>query len=242
VSEHTPGESPAGWYPDPGDPALRRYWDGSAWTAHTALAQAAQPTALQPHSHSGPKRAPPPPSDRGFFGWVSRRPRPAFWATLAAALIVGMGVGAAALQEDGARKPRNDSGALTEANEELSDARAGRKAAEKKLSKARDALEATEGQAGSTGKRRAPRPMASSSGGAVQSFSGNGGKSFGTISIPADSVLEWTNDGDVFQVFSSDEVPVNSRGKRGDTVLFKGKYRKFQVNAVGNWTIEIRPR
>jgi len=153
-----------------------------------------------------------------------------------------MGVGAVAVQEDGAQKPRDDSGALTEANEELSDARAGRKAAEKKLSKARDALEATEGQAGSTGKRRAPRPMASSSGGAVQSFSGNGGKSFGTISIPTDSVLEWTNDGDVFQVFSSDEVPVNSRGKRGDTVLFKGKYRKFQVNAVGNWTIEIRPR
>ena len=175
MSEHTPEESPAGWYPDPGDPALRRYWDGSAWTAHTALAQAAQPPALQPHDPRGPKRAPPP-SDRGFFGWVSRRPRPAFWATLAAALIVGMGVGAAAVQEDGAQKPRNDSGALTEANEELSDARAGRKAAEKKLSKARDALEATEGQAGSTGKRRAPRPMASSSGGAVQSFSGNGAR------------------------------------------------------------------
>lgn len=25
--------TPAGWYPDPADPAVRRYWDGTAWTA-----------------------------------------------------------------------------------------------------------------------------------------------------------------------------------------------------------------
>ena len=25
-----------GWYPDPTDPSLHRYWDGSTWTAHTA--------------------------------------------------------------------------------------------------------------------------------------------------------------------------------------------------------------
>lgn len=27
---------PAGWYPDPQDGARQRYWDGTAWTEHTA--------------------------------------------------------------------------------------------------------------------------------------------------------------------------------------------------------------
>lgn len=27
---------PAGWYPDPGDPRMSRYWDGSQWTDSTA--------------------------------------------------------------------------------------------------------------------------------------------------------------------------------------------------------------
>lgn len=26
--------APAGWYPDPDDANLQRYWDGSAWTEH----------------------------------------------------------------------------------------------------------------------------------------------------------------------------------------------------------------
>ena len=28
--------TPAGWYPDPNDASQQRYWDGSAWTEHTA--------------------------------------------------------------------------------------------------------------------------------------------------------------------------------------------------------------
>lgn len=35
---------PAGWHPDPEDPAQLRYWDGSAWTDHRAPAVAAAPT------------------------------------------------------------------------------------------------------------------------------------------------------------------------------------------------------
>ncbi len=30
--------TPANWYPDPQDPTLQRYWDGNAWTEHTAPA------------------------------------------------------------------------------------------------------------------------------------------------------------------------------------------------------------
>src|SRR5436190_22228796 len=29
---------PAGWYTDPGNPFLYRWWDGAAWTQHTAPA------------------------------------------------------------------------------------------------------------------------------------------------------------------------------------------------------------
>lgn len=31
-----PASTPAGWYPDPYDPALQRYWDGAGWTDHVA--------------------------------------------------------------------------------------------------------------------------------------------------------------------------------------------------------------
>ncbi|MDQ3719343.1 MAG: hypothetical protein M3350_00910 [Actinomycetota bacterium] len=161
-------------------------------------------------------------------------------ATLAAALVVGIGAGAA-LQDGGGERSGGDSAALSEANTELDDERAGRKAAEKKLREARDALKATEGRPEST--RKAPEPSSeTSSDGETQTFSGNGGKILGTVTVPTDSVLEWTNDGNVFQIFSSDQVPVNSQAKEGETALAKGDYKKFQVNAVGNWKIEIRPR
>lgn len=35
----------AGWYPDPSDPSLQRYWDGTKWTEHTAPAAGAAPVA-----------------------------------------------------------------------------------------------------------------------------------------------------------------------------------------------------
>lgn len=43
--------TPAGWYPNPGNAAQLRYWDGSEWTHHTSQAQAARPAAvLDPYS------------------------------------------------------------------------------------------------------------------------------------------------------------------------------------------------
>jgi len=42
-----PGSTPpAGWHPDPDDPALVRYWDGSSWTHHTAWATATGGTSM----------------------------------------------------------------------------------------------------------------------------------------------------------------------------------------------------
>jgi uncharacterized protein YbjQ (UPF0145 family) len=37
--EPAPQSTAAGWFPDPSAPNLLRYWDGSAWTAHTSPAQ-----------------------------------------------------------------------------------------------------------------------------------------------------------------------------------------------------------
>lgn len=46
--------TPAGWYQDPQNPALQRYWDGAAWTQHTAAA----PTVLaNPTEATGPRSA-----------------------------------------------------------------------------------------------------------------------------------------------------------------------------------------
>lgn len=42
---------PAGWYPDPSDPSLQRYWDGVQWTPHTAPANPVgfkSPTSVAP--------------------------------------------------------------------------------------------------------------------------------------------------------------------------------------------------
>ena len=35
----------AGWYPDPNDASQQRYWDGNAWTEHTAAGAAQAPAA-----------------------------------------------------------------------------------------------------------------------------------------------------------------------------------------------------
>ncbi len=87
-----------------------------------------------------------------------------------------------------------------------------------------------------------PATPASSAGGEGQSYSGNGGKSLGTIAVENESTLEWTNDGSVFQIYTSEGVPVNSQAHSGTTVLEAGTYKSFQVNAVGNWTIKIVPK
>lgn len=38
-------QTPAGWHPDPQDPTQQRYWDGAAWTSHTAPAVVPAPPA-----------------------------------------------------------------------------------------------------------------------------------------------------------------------------------------------------
>ncbi|WP_406306003.1 DUF2510 domain-containing protein [Streptomyces sp. NBC_00885] len=50
--------SPAGWFPDPNTPGTERWWDGTAWTAHTRPVQAQVP--LPPPLAAGPAGFGPP--------------------------------------------------------------------------------------------------------------------------------------------------------------------------------------
>lgn len=78
--------------------------------------------------------------------------------------------------------------------------------------------------------------------GGGEKFSGNGGKNLGTITVSKPSTLKWTNDGDLFQLFDADfKLSVNSQAHSGDTAVDPGTYNRVEVNAIGNWTIQITP-
>ncbi|MEW1628062.1 DUF2510 domain-containing protein [Streptomyces sp. NPDC089173] len=61
--------TPPGWYPDAGTPGTDRWWDGTAWTAHTRPSAAVAPhdPAHQPYVPQafGPPVPPAPPLSRG---------------------------------------------------------------------------------------------------------------------------------------------------------------------------------
>jgi hypothetical protein len=50
-------QAPAGWFPDPEDPANLRYWDGTAWTEHRHPAQPAD-VPVAPTVEAAPAAAP----------------------------------------------------------------------------------------------------------------------------------------------------------------------------------------
>lgn len=80
---------------------------------------------------------------------------------------------------------------------------------------------------------------------APQHFSGNGTENLGVVTITTASTLTWTDNGGFFAIYAYNqqgipEVPVNSQGSSGTSVLAAGTYPKFQINAIGNWTITIK--
>ena len=52
MSDITPTNVPAGWYPDPTDASWQRWWDGTGWTEH---AVPAAPVAPQSQSQASPR-------------------------------------------------------------------------------------------------------------------------------------------------------------------------------------------
>ncbi len=92
-----------------------------------------------------------------------------------------------------------------------------------------------------TEKAKAPEKKAGSS--SSKKFSGNGGKTLPPIEVTEASTLKWTNDGEIFQVFPKDmdsSLTINSQAGSGETHVEPGTYT-LDVNAMGNWTIEIVP-
>lgn len=62
-----------GWYPDPADPAVQRYWDGTTWVGLPVPADAASPAALEPPQDS-PSRTGPPPHQKILHSESEPRP------------------------------------------------------------------------------------------------------------------------------------------------------------------------
>jgi hypothetical protein len=72
---------PAGWYPDPAAADSMRWWDGSAWTAHTQpTPQAApphpQPVAAAPQPYVTPQPYATAPPQQSYAAWPAQRQFP----------------------------------------------------------------------------------------------------------------------------------------------------------------------
>ncbi|EGE45532.1 DUF2510 domain-containing protein [Streptomyces sp. SID4928] len=89
--------TPPGWYPDTGAPGLERWWDGTAWTAHTRRPGAAHAAPEQPPAPAafGPPSLPHQRGPGGGSGGGNRTRILAF--TLSGVLVVGAGVAGAVL-------------------------------------------------------------------------------------------------------------------------------------------------
>lgn len=79
TSPQPPGNTPAGWYPDPSGAGQQRYWDGTQWTEHHAPA-AAGGGGVRPGQAVDPK--------------TPVRPAPALWWAVPALAVLAL-IGAA---------------------------------------------------------------------------------------------------------------------------------------------------
>ena len=166
-----------------------------------------------------PKFEPPPtrdPSD-GFQAWLSRNW--GFIAATALGAVVGGVIGVASAGTD--TTTRTTTRAITETETTV---------AEVHTETSTETETVTE---------QAP----SAPGDSTQSFSGGvGTRNLGTLEIPVDSTLEWTNDGALFQIFDDSlGITVSSLAPSGSTFLPAGTYSNVVVNALGSWTITISP-
>ncbi|MFJ6318481.1 DUF2510 domain-containing protein [Streptomyces californicus] len=83
--------TPPGWYPDTGAPGLERWWDGTAWTAHTRPLAAA-PQAPPPPAGYGPPSAPLPHRRGPHDGPTGGNRTRILAVTLSGALVLGAAV------------------------------------------------------------------------------------------------------------------------------------------------------
>ncbi len=55
MSDSTPTNVPAGWYPDPTDPSWQRWWDGVGWTEHAVPAASVSAPVAQTYTAPYPQ-------------------------------------------------------------------------------------------------------------------------------------------------------------------------------------------
>ena len=204
-------------------------------------------------SEPDPRRREPDPPQRSS--------RAAIWMALAAALLVGAIAGAALTlvgggdddggsasssgESDGGSEVVNLEQRLKQAERREEEAREDLEETKEELEETREQLEDAEAQAqggGSGGQGGG----SGGSGSRVQRISGNGPRDLGTLDIPADSLLRWTNRGGGLFAFTTGTGPkttiLSSNQGTGSTELPAGTYSGARVLQAGAWTIDIRPR
>lgn len=248
------GSTPRGWYADPDGAPRQRYWDGSAWTHHyrdpghgpgPAPQAVPAPPQVPPQQTQPLATAQPSQGPRAPFPATGTQVRPPvgsippyvagvppkkpswwqqWWAIAAFAFVglllgvaIGAGGGSTAETTTVAGADKTDTKTITET---------------KTVQKKAKTVTVT-----------SPTPQPSTGGGdSENSFSGNGQKNLGTITVDEPSTLKWTNDGALFQLNDDGfDLSVSSEGESGDTKVSPGTYKEVTVNAIGNWTIEIIP-
>jgi hypothetical protein len=74
---------------------------------------------------------------------------------------------------------------------------------------------------------------------------GHGVKALPLLRVAMPSTMTWTNSGSFFQISSSggycNDGTVTSASHRGTTYVPPGRYHDLRVQAIGDWTITIRP-
>lgn len=202
----------SGWRPDPASRHELRYHDGSNWTQH-----------VSDNGVQAEDPLPQPPLIKSKRGGLPG------WAPWAIAGVVGLVLGAAAGGSSSETKTVTEASVTTETTTQ---------AAETKTVTVKPKTKTVTTTKTVTKAAAAVQPTSSSGG---KSFSGNGGKKLPPFTVDRGSTLRWTNDGDVFQVFSDDlAVSINSQAHSGSTYIPSGRYT-LDINALGNWTIKITP-
>jgi hypothetical protein len=88
--------------------------------------------------------------------------------------------------------------------------------------------------------RTVPIPPARAKVGKAQTFSGDGDKTLGTITLKRSAVVRWTSTGGSFAlVDGAKKVSISGDAKSGQTFIAAGDYKSVKVTAKGHWTLSL---